>query len=247
MILARALPTQTPSRLRESVSSCHAVPGARAAAFTLLEVMIAIVLLSLMVAVAVPAMGGLSGAQLKEMSGLMAGAIRDTYARTALAGKSARLVMDFDQNAWWIEEAPTVARVHRQNIEADRDGKAQLDPKDERLDRIEADTQDEKERTELELLAPPQWKAVDGEDGKPHKLEGDVRFKDAWIEHLDEKMSKGQVALYFYPGGFTEEAMITLTDDDEGERTLTLIVNSLTGEVSIESDEPRVPEVVDDT
>jgi prepilin-type N-terminal cleavage/methylation domain-containing protein len=220
--------------------------GTLTRAFTLLEVLIAIVLISLMLAVAIPALGALSGAQLKETSGLIGGVIRDTYARTALVGKSARLVMDFDQNAWWIEQAPSVARTHRDKIKADRDDKAQLDPQDERLEHIEKDTTDEKELAELEILSPPAWKPVDGEDGQPHKLPGDVRFKDVWIEHLDDKMQKGQVALYFYPGGFTEEAFITLTDDDEGERTLTLVVSSLTGEVSIEQDEPRVPEVEDD-
>jgi prepilin-type N-terminal cleavage/methylation domain-containing protein len=215
--------------------------------FTLLEVMVVIILLSLLIAVAVPAMGALSGARLKEDSNMLGGAIRDTYARVALSGKSSRLVMDFDKNAWWIEDAPTVARVHREKIKADRDDKAQLDPLNERLEHIEKDTEDEKERTELEVLSPPAWKAAEGDDGQPHKLEGDVHWKNVWIEHLDEKMTKGQVALYFYPGGFTEEAQITLTDDDEGERTLTLVVSSLTGEVSVESEEPRVPDIEDDT
>jgi hypothetical protein len=56
------------------------------------------------------------------------------------------------------------------------------------------------------------------------------------------------MALYFYPGGYTEEALITLTDDEgEGGRTLTLVVQPLTGEVLIEHDEPRVPTPEDDT
>ena len=56
----------------------------------------------------------------------------------------------------------------------------------------------------------------------------------------------GQVALYFFPGGFTEEALITLTDDEQGERTLTLVVSSLTGEVDVVDEEPRVPDLVED-
>ncbi len=238
-----------PGWRRSASSSARPAAVARVAGstgFTLLEVMIAIVLLSLMLAVAIPSMGALSGAQLKETTGLLAGTIRDTYARTALAGKSARLVMDLDAQTWWIELAPNVARTHREKIRADREDKAQLDPLDERLEHIEKDTQDDKERAELEILSPPEWKPAEGEDGQPHKLTGDVRFKDVWIEHLYERMTKGKVALYFYPGGFTEEALITLTDDDEGERTLTLVVSSLTGEVSVEEEEPRIPEIEDD-
>ena len=215
-------------------------------AFTLLEILVALVLLSLLLAVAVPAAGALSGAELRSQSGLLTGAVRDTYARTALIGRSTRLVMDFEQNAWWIEEAPTVARLHAGKQAADRDGKAKLDPLDERIEDIDADTDDEKEKAKLELLSPPPFKPVEGEDGQPHKLPSDVRFKAIWAEHLDDKQTGGQVALYFFPGGFTEEALITLTDDEQGERTLTLVVSSLTGEVDVVDEEPRVPDLVED-
>ncbi|MCC7111424.1 MAG: prepilin-type N-terminal cleavage/methylation domain-containing protein [Deltaproteobacteria bacterium] len=215
-------------------------------AFTLLEILVALVLLSLLVAVAVPAAGALSGADLRTQTGLLTGAIRDTYARTALQGRSARLVMDFEKNAWWIEEAEAVARLHGKDKGVDRDGKGQLDPVDERVEDIDADTDDEGERTKLELLSPPPFKPLEGEDGLPRSLGSDVRFKSLWAEHLDDKVQGGQVALYFFPGGFTEEALLTLTDDDQGERTLTLVVSSLTGEVDVVDEEPRIPEVVED-
>lgn len=214
--------------------------------FTLLEILIALVLLSLLIAVAVPAMGALSGAELRSHTGILTGAIRDTYARTALLGRSTRLVMDMEQEAWWIEEAPMVARLHGTKVTADKDGKAKLDAVDERIEDIAADTTDEEDRAKLELLSPPPFKAVEGDDGQPHRLPADVRFKSIWAEHLEDKQQGGQVALYFFPGGFTEEALITLTDDEQGERTLTLVVSSLTGEVEVVDEEPRVPEVVED-
>jgi general secretion pathway protein H len=214
--------------------------------FTLLEVGIGIALLTLLIAVAVPSMGALSGAHLREEAQVMGGAIRDVYARAALSGHSARMVIDLEQSAWWVEDAPVVARVHREKLRRDKDGKASLDHIDDRLERIEKDTKDEEELAQLEILTPPRWTPAEGEYGKPKKLQGDVRFKKVWIEHLDEPFANGQVALYFFPGGFTEEAQITLTDDDDGERTLTLVVSSLTGEVSVEGEEPRVPELEDD-
>lgn len=215
-------------------------------AFTLLEIGIAIVILSLLIAVAVPAMGALSGARLREESQVLGGAIRDTFARTALLGRSTRIIVDLEQDTWWVEDAPTVARVHREKLEADREGKAALDPVDERIEDIDKDTKDEGERARLELLAPVQWQPAEGDYGKPHKLNDDVTFKKMWVEHLDDPVAAGQVALYFFPGGFTEEAHITLTDDEDGERTLTLVVSSLTGEVAVEDEEPRIPEVEDD-
>ncbi len=214
--------------------------------FTLLEILIAMVLLSLLIAVAVPALGALSGAELRSQAGLLTGAVRDTYARTALQGRSSRLVMDLEKNAWWIEEAPVVARLHATKLTADRDGKAKLDPVDERIEDIDADTDDDEERAKLELLAPPPFSPVDGDDGRPHVLPSDVRFTSIWTEHLDDKVQAGQVALYFFPGGFTEEAIITLADDEAGESTLTLVVSSLTGEVDVVDEEPRVPDLEED-
>jgi prepilin-type N-terminal cleavage/methylation domain-containing protein len=215
-------------------------------AFTLLELSIALVLLGLMIAVAVPSFAAVSGARLRESTNIMAGAIRDTFARTALSGRSTRLVLDMEQEAWWVEETDGVARVKSTKLEANRDGKVALDAPDARLDGIEADTTDAKEQAKLALLAGPTFRPVEGEWGTPQKLPPDVRFKSVWVEHLEDKMIGGVVGLYFYPGGYTEEALITLTDDDEGSRTLTLAVQALTGEVFVESDEPRIPNVEGD-
>lgn len=220
--------------------------GVAARGFTLLEIGIALVLLGLMIAVAVPSLNAVSGARLKENTNLIGGAVRDTYARTALLGRSTRIVFDLEQQAWWIEESEGVARVKPVKLQADRDGKLKLDERDQRLEGIEEDTTDAKELAKVSLLTGPAFKPVDSDWGKPQKLPSEVRFKSIWIEHLDEKVSRGVAALYFYPGGFTEEAHITLTDDEQGERTLTLVVQSLTGEVYVENDEPRVPSNIED-
>ncbi len=226
------------------------IPGAagaaRARGFTLLEIGIALVLVGLMIAVAVPSLNAVTGARLKESTNLMGGAIRDTYARTALLGRSTRLVMDLEQQAWWVEEAEGVARVKPVKLQADRDGKIELEAKDERLQDIEEGTTDAKEQAKVQLLSGPVFKPVDGDFGVPQKLPSEVRFKNVWIEHLDDKVTHGVAALYFYPGGYTEEALITLTDDEAGENTMTLAVQPLTGEVYVERDEPRVPTSIED-
>jgi general secretion pathway protein H len=215
--------------------------------FTLLEISIALVLMGLMVAVAIPSLNAVSGTRLKGSVNVLSGAIRDTYARTALLGRSTRIVLDMEQQAWWIEETDGVARIKSTKQEANRDGKVQLDKADERIEEIEADTRDVKEQAKLALLTGPTFRAVEGEWGQPQKLPADVRFSSIWLEHLDDKVKGGVMALYFYPGGYTEEALITLTDDEgEGGRTLTLVVQPLTGEVFIENEEPRVPTLEDD-
>lgn len=217
--------------------------------FTLLEISIGLVLMGLMIAVAVPSLNAVSGTRLKEQTGLMSGAIRDTYARTALLGRSTRLVLDMEANTWWVEETDGVARVKSLKQTADRDGKVKLDALDKRIEDIEADTTDTREQAKLALYGAPAFKPVEGDWGQPQKLPDGVRFKSVWIEHLDERVIGGSAALYFYPGGYTEEAMITLTDDEgdgAGGRVLTVTVSSLTGEVIIEDDEPRIPNLEGD-
>ncbi|HEY1098566.1 MAG TPA: prepilin-type N-terminal cleavage/methylation domain-containing protein [Myxococcota bacterium] len=217
--------------------------------FTLLEIGIALVLIGLMMAVAVPSLNAVAGTRLKEQTNLMAGAIRDTYARTALIGRSTRLVLDMEGGAWWVEETDGVARVKSLKESADRDGKVKLDTIDKRIDDIEADTTDVNEQQKLALYTGPAFKPVEGDWGQPQKLPSGLRFKSVWIEHLDERVTGGSAALFFYPGGFTEEAMITLTDDEgdgSGGRVLTVVVSALTGEVYVEEDEPRVPTIEED-
>jgi hypothetical protein len=176
----------------------------------------------------------------------MAGAVRDTYARTALLGRSTRLVVDLEQQAWWVEESAGVARVKPVKLLADRNGKVELDAQDERLEDIEEGTTDVKEQAKVQILTGPAFRPVEGEWGQPQKLPSDIRFKSVWMEHLDDKVAGGVAALYFFPGGHTEEALITLTDDENGEHTLTLEVAGLTGEVYLTDEEPRVPRLEED-
>lgn len=223
--------------------------GSRAAAprgFTLLEVGIGLVLLGVMLAVAVPSLGAVTGARLKQAANVMGGAIRDTYARTALLGRSTRLVLDMEQQAWWVEESEGTARVKPLKLLADRDGKVALDAKDERIADIEDGTTDVKEQAKVQILTGPAFKPVEGDWGQPQKLPPDVRFKSVWVEHMEDKVGGGVAALYFFPGGHTEEALLTLTDDESGENTLTLEVAGLTGEVYVTNEEPRVPRLEED-
>jgi type II secretory pathway pseudopilin PulG len=239
MIPARLSP---PGPVRRASTS----PRRAARGFTLLEIGIGLVLLGGLLAIAVPSLGAVTGARLKETANLLGGAIRDTYARTALLGRSTRLVLDLEQQAWWIEESEGVARVKPVKIVADRQGKVALDARDERIADIEADTTDAKEQAKVQILTGPAFKPVEGEWGQPQKLPPDIRFKSVWMEHLDDKVAGGVAGLYFYPGGHTEEALLTLTDDEAGENTLTLEVSGLTGEVFITDQEPRVPRLDED-
>ncbi|MGE5181299.1 MAG: Tfp pilus assembly protein FimT/FimU [Acidobacteriota bacterium] len=68
-----------------------------------------------------------------------------------------------------------------------------------------------------------------------------VKFKEVWVQHRDESVTKHtrpqpQVAIYFFPNGNSEKAVIELTDGDvdrtDGE-TYSVLVYGLTGRIEL--------------
>jgi len=215
--------------------------------FTLLEVSITLLLLGLIMAIAVPSMNALTGAELRKTTGLIQGLLRDTYTRAALSGHAHRVVFDLESRSYWVEMTEGGVVMPRKKLELNREGGAVLDQVDERIEGIEADTKDEEDQAKLQLFKPPGWTPVPfpGEskldEVQPAKLPSDVWFKSVWADHLAEAARGGQVAVHFYPGGYTQEAFITLSDEEDGGDTLTLVTNPLSGEVYVETEQPDIP------
>jgi Tfp pilus assembly protein FimT len=57
-----------------------------------------------------------------------------------------------------------------------------------------------------------------------------VKFKEIWVQHRDESVTKGQVSIYFFPVGTSEKSVIELTD---GSEVFTVLVYGLTGRVEL--------------
>ncbi len=61
-----------------------------------------------------------------------------------------------------------------------------------------------------------------------------IKFKLIAVAHRDEPVTKGQVAIYFYPMGSAEKAVIEITD---GTETFTTLIYGLTGRVELRDGE----------
>jgi type II secretory pathway pseudopilin PulG len=57
-----------------------------------------------------------------------------------------------------------------------------------------------------------------------------IKFKEVWVQHRDDSATKGQVAIYFFPVGSAEKAVIEITD---GSETFSVLVHGLTGRVDL--------------
>ncbi len=59
-----------------------------------------------------------------------------------------------------------------------------------------------------------------------------IKFSEVWVQHKDLSTKKGEVAIYFFPTGSAEKAVIEMTD---GEYVRTVMVAGLTGRVTQKS------------
>jgi len=57
-----------------------------------------------------------------------------------------------------------------------------------------------------------------------------IKFKEIWVQHRDDSVTKGQVAIYFFPLGSAEKAVVEISDGDDVFSTL---VYGLTGRVEL--------------
>ena len=61
-----------------------------------------------------------------------------------------------------------------------------------------------------------------------------IKFKQVWVQHLDDGATKGQVGIYFFPTGSSEKAVIELSD---GTETFSVLVSGLTARVELKDGE----------
>ncbi|MDX2089459.1 MAG: type II secretion system protein [Kofleriaceae bacterium] len=57
-----------------------------------------------------------------------------------------------------------------------------------------------------------------------------IKFKEIWVQHLEKSVTKGQVAIYFFPRGTSEKAVVEVTD---GDASFTVLVHGLSGRVEL--------------
>ena len=197
---------------------------------TLIEIGVALCVAGLMLAVAIPALSAVTRAQLRQKTGQMAGGIRALYGASAISGRTCRLVLDLDAQAYWSECAKGEVRLSREG-ERSQNG-ARVATREEELQQDSAArtnlSDEEKERVELakkSAFAP-------SPDIPRTELGGSVRFADVWVQHQPERYVAGKAFLYFWPSGLTETAAVHLAQGDD---VNTLLVSPLTGKVRVVS------------
>lgn len=239
-----------PALTRQTPKARSRGPGRGVRGFTIMELGVALAMIGLLMGMAIPSINALSGARLVETTGKMRAMLRDTWARAAMSGKPHRVVFDLEKGSYHIEVSEDPLRIALGTNELARDSVALLDKLDERIADLKG-SDDPEDRTRLELFGPPRWSPVEDPllydrtlcpDGIHVKLPPDVRLLSVWTDAYKERAKGGQVAIHIAPDGQMQEAHVVLTDDDDGERTRTLVTRALSGRIDVNADEiPPLP------
>lgn len=232
--------------MRKRTSHAH-----RQRAFTLVEVSIGVAILALVVAVLVPAANNVSRADLRKSASALSATIKQTYDLAALSGETYRLLMVPTKGEVKVESTVDVMSINGDNGQvdavddelsaslwgdpnADFSGTGSIADKDR--DKGKDAAPDPGAGGMLSMLTGAATrgqraaKAGFSPKGKV-KLDGDVTIMDVWTDGLSAVIAEGDCYLYFFPGGYTQDAYIHLQDGDK--RVYTLKVNPLTGRVTI--------------
>ena len=200
-------------------------------AFTLLEIVISIAVVSLMLGVVISRMDSVLEWDMKKASNKLASTIRYLYNKSATEGMYIRLILDMEEQVYWVE-ATTDPFVMSSG---DEDKVSVKGGSEEKEGEEFASGEGEEGSEEDYAIKPvePVFSKVDSYLLKPTKLPGSVYFKDVHVEHSRMVVDGGKAEIYFFPNGTVEHAIINLRDEND-ETHYSLETNPISGRVNIE-------------
>jgi general secretion pathway protein H len=201
------------------------------AGFTLVELIIAIAVLAVLTAAAVPALNAVTGANARSAAGELAGAMRFLFDTAALRRQTCRLALDLDERSWWAE--CTADRVFAAREAVRPEDEAREEDEDALAERFP----DERDAEQRRLLAKAKWGQFSDRIAKKRELPGSATFSEVWAEHLREPATRGKAYVYFYPQGRAEEARVPIVD---GSHVYSIVLPAWTGRARVVTGKPKV-------
>lgn len=204
------------------------VPNRANGGFTLIEVILVIVIIAIVMTGATFGLGAITRTRLRSSAFKVASAARFAYNRSLTQGTTTRLQFDLEKNTMAVEETDTpVTLATDEQLEADA-GEA-VDPWDLARSRLETPFNDVKPTSPFQPIS--------NRNGEPLKQYAAQPIGDGIVIHAlvtpHETTSRtdGNGAIYFFPGGVTEHAVIQLSDSSE--TVYSVEIHPLTGDARI--------------
>ena len=217
---------------------------------TLLEMMVVLAIIGGLAFIARSGFRLITKADLVEDANGLTAVMRRASQLAVEHGELHRVVLDLEAQAYVVEVCRGQAAILRnERLKNDDDEtKRALERGKQRLNGLPSDsfaTGDPDEATRratalaghhiADRTCVPATDAVSGDatgKGWARKLRkaNGVKFKEVWVQHVNDSVTKGQTAIYFFPVGSSEKAVIELTD---GSEVFSVLVFGLTGRVEL--------------
>jgi general secretion pathway protein H len=219
---------------------------------TLLEIMIVLAILALSALLLRTGLSFLGKEDLVQDANELVAIMRRASSLATEHGEMHRVVLDLDKQAYLIEVCEGQLSLQRNELlRADEDAKKRaLDRAKDRMAGMPSDgsasqVSDPEEMTRRALAITghhiadrtcvPATDTVTGDvKGKGWaralKAGNGIKLKEVWVQHKDDSTTKGQIAVYFFPNGSSEKAVIELTD---GSDTFSVLVSGISGRIEL--------------
>jgi len=225
----------------------------RSRGFSLVEATIVVAIIALAAAIVIPSVSNITKAELRASASKISALVRRTYDDAALTGNIHRLVFDFESRKIEVESTEEALAFEGSSNAVAESGRLAddvnqlLEVPPELRASLQAAREDSGESKPsagalgalFGLSAVAEKSGLAGDDafktsGDALELAEDVKISDIWVAGLGETMAKGKVNLYFFPNGYTQDAIIHLQDNDGD--VFSVKVAALTGRSSISNE-----------
>lgn len=194
-------------------------------AVTLLEIMVVLVILALMASGVVTGLRAVNKSDLRSACSKIVAASRFSYSRAVTQGNTVRMLFDFQKGTMAVEETDiAVALTNPESESEDDEATDVVDPWAAAEARLSGTFKTEGHTSP--------FSAVSGRDGEPRdkykaeELADGISIRKLITPHEPEARTDGQGAIYFFPGGIGERAIVQLA---QGDTVYTVAIHPLTG------------------
>ena len=217
-----------------SLSACHFSQKKNQQGMTLIEIIITVAIIGLIMGLSVGVFRDNTEAALSDTADHLVGTIKYVYNEAAIKNQYYRLVINFEDQTFSVESSPEPFK-----ISATQEGTPEEDKSTAAsIKEVGADLKSGASEEATATSAPPQGGGFSGTSSyllKPVKLPEGIRIKDVYVAHLDKKVEGGKTAIYFFPNGWVEKAVINLSDE-KGESFYSLETFPSTGKTKIRTE-----------
>jgi type II secretory pathway pseudopilin PulG len=215
---------------------------------TLIELLVAITIVALVAGGVTYGLGMVARTNLRSACMKIVAAARFAYARAVSSGRTLRVVLDFEQHQMSVEEAHGRVTLVRVNDPRRREIEGGAEDGDESASSADpwAAAQAALSRTQRPSFGASPFSVIRDADGdpiaryQPRSLGRGVRIVKLFVPHEPEPRDRGRGAIYFFPRGRTEHAMVWLADHRDD--VFAVEIHALTGRATVHTSarEPRL-------